>query len=118
MNVQTTINSLIRKKIATVVLITASLAAFATLGDESSKESVKKDHQKSLLKTNNRTFSNKSFSLKTQFNYRGNNILNGSSNKNFIMMNTVVTYQKGNATYILPLKKKIILDKISFNTTH
>jgi len=31
------------------------------------------------------------------------------------MLNTVATYQKGNATYVLPLKKKVMLGKIKFN---
>jgi len=31
------------------------------------------------------------------------------------MLNTVVTYQKGNATYVLPLKRKVLLDKVKFN---
>lgn len=31
------------------------------------------------------------------------------------MLNTVVTYQKGNTTYIMPLKKKVFLEKINFN---
>jgi len=30
------------------------------------------------------------------------------------MLNTTVTYEKGNSTYILPLKKKVLLDKVDF----
>ncbi len=33
----------------------------------------------------------------------------------YINLNTVITYQKGNTTYIMPLKKKVLLDKITFN---
>ena len=93
---------LLKRKIATLVLVTASMAAFATLGDGGKKE------VNAPLKLNSKTFS-----LKTGYNYRGNNLLSPSSNR-VIFVNTVVTYQKGNATYIVPLKKKVLVDQIRF----
>lgn len=96
---------LIKRKLATAVLITASVAAFATLGDGG----------KSGLKTSNNSLQTTSLSLRTPYNYRSNNLFTSTGPQKYIMLNTVVTYQKGNATYILPLKKKVILDKIKFN---
>ena len=104
----TIIKRLIRRKVATAVLVTASLAAFATLGDGGKKR----------LKDNSAPFtlSSKNFSLRSNYNYRSNNLFNSAPEKKFIMLNTVVTLQKGNATYVLPLKKKVFLeDKIKFN---
>lgn len=105
MNLTATIKNLLKKKIATVVLVTASVAAFATLGDESGKKS------KIITEKNSNS---KNFSLRTNYNYRGNNLLTTRSSR-FIVLNTNVTYQKGNATYIVPLKKKVLLDKVKFN---
>lgn len=103
---------LIKLKLVTAVFITASLAAFATLGHGNSK----RFHAKNTS-TSWRPSYNRSFSLRSNYNYTGNNILNNTTEGKFIMMNTVMTYQKGNATYILPLKKKFFLDKVNFNSS-
>lgn len=102
----TKIKRLIKRKIATAVLISASVAAFATLGDDGGKKGAK-------ISSSETNLSN--FSLRTAYNYRSNNLFSPSRSQKFIMLNTVVTYQKGNVTYILPLKKKVLLDKIKFN---
>lgn len=106
----TIIKRLLRRKIATAVLVTASLAAFATLGDGGRKK----------FKNNAAPFalSSKNFSLRSNYNYKSNNLFNSVPEKKFIMLNTVITYQKGNATYVLPLKKKVFLDKVTFNPAH
>lgn len=101
----TKINAFVRRKIATAVLVTAYVAAFATLGDGGRKESRAPSAELSV----------RNFSLRTPYNYKSNSLFTCSSNPRFIMLNTVVTYQKGNATYILPLKKRVLLEKIRFN---
>ena len=103
----TKIKRLIKRKIATAVLVTASVAAFATLGDDGGK-----NRARSLSSSE---FAPRSFSLRTPYNYKSNSLFSASRPQKFIMLNTVVTYQKGNATYVLPLKKKVLLDKIKFN---
>ena len=101
-----------KKKFITTLLIAGSLAAFATLGDGGGK---KTSHSKSLL-SYKPVYNYKSFTLKSGYNYRGSNIFSfKSSQENYIILNKVITYQKGNTTYILPLKRKILLDKIKFN---
>jgi hypothetical protein len=100
----TKIKRLIKRKLATAVLVTAYVAAFATLGDDGGRKG----------RSANSEFST-SFSLRTPYNYKSNNLFSNSRPQKFIMLNTVVTYQKGNATYVLPLKRKVILDKIKFN---
>ena len=102
----TKIKRLIKRKLATAVLVTASVAAFATLGDDGGKKG---------SKITNSEYTVSHFSLRTPYDYKSNNLFSPSQPQRFIMLNTVVTYQKGNATYILPLKKKVILDKIKFN---
>ena len=102
----TKIKRLIKRKLATAVLVTASIAAFATLGDDGGKKASKSATPE---------FNPKTFSLRTTYNYKSNNLFSTYKPQKFIMLNTVVTYQKGNATYILPLKKKVLLNKIKFN---
>ena len=104
----TLIKGLLKRKIATAVLVTASLAAFATLGDGG-----KKDHNNSVIVYNY----SKTFSLRSGYNYKSNNLFAAPETKNFIMLNTVITYQKGNTTYVMPLRKKVLLDKISITPT-
>lgn len=106
MNLNSSIKNLLKKKLATAVFITASVAAFATLGDDGGK----KDKNSSIVVYNY----SKTFSLRSGFNYKSNNIFSAPESKKFILINTVVTYHKGNATYIMPLKKKVFLDKITF----
>ena len=98
----------LKRKIATLMLISASVCAFATLGDDSGKKS-KKDNASVLL-----PYSSKNFSLRSNYNYKGNNFFSAPEKKNFIMLNPVVTYHKGNAAYVLPLKKMPLMGKIKF----
>lgn len=108
---KTTSIKVFRRKLATAICVMASLAAFATLGDGGKRTT----GNPNLLsyKTPSKFHS---FTLKSGYNYRGNNLLNNKADRS-IMLNTVVTYQKGNTTYILPLKKKVFLDKVKINPT-
>lgn len=99
------------KKVATLALLTASVAAFATLGDGGKRG--KKDNNASVLLP----YSAKNFSLRSNYNYRSNNLFSTSEKKEFIMLNPVITYQKGNAAYVLPLKKMPLMGKIKFTPT-
>lgn len=108
--ITTYIQKICKRKVITFVLISASIAAFATLGDGGySKKST--PSSKSLL-SYKAPVTFKGFTLNSGYNYRGNNIL--GSEKKFVMLNTTVTYQKGNITYIVPIKRKLFLDKITF----
>jgi hypothetical protein len=99
------------RKLAVILLIAVSaVAAFATLGDGRSHA----DKSKSSLLSSKAVVNPGYFSLKSGYTYRGNQVINTQSEK-YISLNTVVTYQKGHTTYILPLKKKVMLDKVTFN---
>jgi len=56
----------------------------------------------------------KGFSVKSGLNYRGTVILKQERIHGFISYSSLVTYQKGNATYILPNKYNVSL---SHNTS-
>lgn len=102
------LKQVLSKKLATLVLLTASVAAFATLGDGGKKG--KKQTQSVLL-----PYSAKNFSLRSNYNYRSNHLFNAPAKKEFIMLNPMITYQKGNSVYVLPLKKAPLMGKIKFN---
>ena len=108
MNLTVKIKRFLKRKLATAVLVSASVAAFATLGDGGNKKG------SSLTNNSAKTTTVKSFSLKTSYNYKGSRLFSSNQPK-YISLNTTVTYQKGNATYIVPLKKKVLLDKVKFN---
>lgn len=104
---------LLKRKLATAALIAVSACAFATLGDGGGKKNV---NQNIRMLSYAPSYNYKSFSLKTGYNYRGKTIINQSKNTGkYIFLNKDVTYQKGNTSYILPMKKKLFLDKIKFN---
>ena len=105
------IKHLLKKKLVTLLLVSLSVACFATLGD-GGKKSAK---PKGLLTQQSNHYDYRTFSLKSGYHYRGSQPFSLPEQNSFIMLNTVVTYQKGNATYILPMKKRVLLDKVTFN---
>ncbi len=105
------ISKFIGRKLAVLLLIAVSAAAsFATLGDGKKKSSSTKS---SLLSS--RTTKPGFFSLKSGYTYRGNQVINSQTQNKYISLNTTVTYQKGNTTYIVPLKKKVILNNVKID---
>src|SRR5688500_10895292 len=114
MNLNASISKcLIKRKLVTALFITMSVGAFATLGD--GKQKGGGGTQSKALLSRPSHYNYKTFSLKSGYNYRGSMLFQTAKEEKFIMLNTVITYQKGNATYILPMKKKVLMDKIKFN---
>ena len=81
-----------RKAIALVMLSFLAMGAFATLGDGTSKKSANRN----ILSDKNIFIRHGGFSLKSGYNYRGNNVINPTKPDIFINLNTVATFQKGN----------------------
>jgi hypothetical protein len=99
------------KKMSVLFLLAVSaIGAFATLGDGKTKRDLPK---KSLL--SNKTVKPGSFSLKSGYTYRGNQVINTNQETKYIRLNTTVTMQKGNTTYIVPLKKKVLLQNVKLD---
>jgi antitoxin component YwqK of YwqJK toxin-antitoxin module len=107
------ISQLSLKKLAILFLLAATtIGAFATLGTPG--RGGKQKAGKSLLTAKSTTYTG-TFSLQSGYNFRGNRVINTQENK-YINLNTVVTYQQGHTTYIMPLKKRVALNgKITFN---
>jgi len=106
---QSTILSILRRKTALVVLLAGSAVySFAIkpiLGDDKGKNA-----NRSLLQ-NNQSSIPSHFTLKSTYNYRGRQIMNENGQQAYINLNTVVTYQKGKTTYVVPLKKKVYINQ-------
>ena len=102
---------IVRRKLAVIILlIISAVGAFATLGDGKSKSS----KNNNALLSSRVSFTPGTFSLKSGYNFRGNQVISLETDR-YINLNTVVTYEKGNNTYIMPLKRKVLLDKVTFN---
>ena len=106
------VKTVIGRKLAVIFLLTVSaVASFATLGDGNKNTTTPK---KSLLSV--RTAGKQgSFSLRSGYTFRGNQVINTQPEKRYVRLNTVVTMQKGNTTYIVPLKKKAGLGNIKLD---
>ena len=76
-----------------------ALASMGGGGNKSKEKSVKPEF--TPIKTTN------GFTLKAGPSYRGSMILGQDKNNAIISFNSIVTYQKGNTTYILPYKYKL-----------
>ncbi len=93
------------KKVITAVLFTGvAFLAFASIGDGKGKTKNPRP-AKSLftpIKTNN------GFTLKSGLTYRGSMLLMSDKNKKGTThYHSLVTYQRGNSTFILPYRTKI-----------
>ena len=104
-----------KRRLATAVCFSISVAAFAALGDVGLRRTP--SPKQSLLGFKPEYNHVKTFTLKSTYNYRGNSVFSlDKTEDQYVLMNTFVTYQKGNTTYTLPLKKKVLLNKVKLGT--
>ena len=101
---QSTILKIARRTAVVSLLAVCAISAFAVLGDKG-----KTPKNRSLLSNQNFTVVRGSFSLKSNYNFRGSQVIDPTEKNEYINLNTVVTYQRGNTTYVVPLKKKIFI---------
>jgi hypothetical protein len=93
-----------RRIIGLSVLLSVTFFAFASIGDGKvkSKKATSAKTSFSPLKSNN------GFTLKSGFNYRGSMLFISTKTKKVnIPYNSLITYQKGNSTFILPYRYKL-----------
>ena len=100
-NYQNIFKLVITRKLVTLFLIGLSVVAFASLGDGKTKG------KKNSLLNSRPTVTPGKFTLKSGYQYRGSQIINQQNQNNTFTRNSLVTYQKGNMTYILPVKTVI-----------
>jgi hypothetical protein len=108
---------IVRRKLTVILLLVISCAgAFAALGDGKSKP--KSGLPKSSLLSNKSPVKSGAFSLKSGYTYRGNQVINMNAGKRYIRLNSDVTIQKGNFSYIVPLKKKVLLENVKLDISN
>lgn len=87
-------------------------AAFATLGDGSSTNT--KPAKRSLLSSKT-SMKPGTFSLSSGYKFRGTTVISSSNNNYTINLNTMATYQNGRVSYIIPLKKKLLVENVKID---
>jgi len=97
------------RKFILFCLLISAFAGYASLGDGNSK----KKKKASLL--NYKPVTPGKFSLKSGYIYRGNQIINHQKSFNSVSLNSLITYQKGNMTYIVPMKTTVLTGKIKLS---
>ena len=109
-----TILRIMSRKLAVVIFLVISVAAYATLGDGKAKSGV----PRSSLLSNKTLYKPGSFSLRSGYTYRGNQVINNIGENKYIQLNTFVTLQKGSTSYIVPLKKKALLSNVKIDLSN
>ena len=97
------------KKLLTIVLLfSVAQVAMADRGIG------KKNKNKTILNiyTPSTLRNSIAFNLKTGLRYKGSLLSTTNTVGNSILINSLITYQKGNITYIIPYKHKIIVPEI------
>jgi len=98
----------VKKALTSLLLIVVGVWALASMGGggNKSKDKAVKPEFTPIRTTNG-------FTLKAGPVYHGSIIFGQEKSKNLVSYNSVVTYQKGNTTYILPCKYKLQTSTIS-----
>ena len=95
---------LMRKLLVSTLMIAVVSLAFASKGGGGEK----KNAPNTPLKTNFTPIrTTAGFTLKAGPSFSGNYFLSTEKKNDYVSFNTLVTYQKGNSTYIMPYRYKI-----------
>lgn len=94
--------SFVKKAFASLFLVSVAALAIASMGGggSKSKEKTVKPEFTPIRTTNG-------FTLKAGPVYHGSMIFGQEKARNYVSLNSIVTYQKGNTIYILPSRYKL-----------
>ena len=98
----------VKKLFTSLALVSVGVLAIASMGGggSKSKEKTVKPEFTPIITTNG-------FTLKAGPVYHGSMMLGQERNKTIVSFNTIKTYQKGNTTYILPVRYKMQTSAVS-----
>ena len=101
-------NRFIKKTLTIALLFGFATVAFADRGTG------KKAKSKVVLNicTSNTLKNSIAFNLKSGLSYKGSLLTNQQTIGSSILNNSIVTYQKGNVTYIVPYKYKVLMPEM------
>lgn len=99
------------------LLFIFSLSAVAFAEGESTADDFGKEKPKNFSLDNKSSKQLHSFSLRSPMYFKGENLINVESPTSSTYPNlNIVSFQKGqNSSYLLPYKKKAVLNKLTFN---
>ena len=102
LNNQAILNSYVKKAFISFILIGLGALAIASMGGggNKSKDKTVKPEFTPIRTTNG-------FTLKAGPLYHGSLVFGQLKSNNLVSLNSIVTYQKGNTTYILPCRYKL-----------
>lgn len=89
----------------------SAFVAFAALGDGRGGKERPASSGVRLLSSKSQT---NNFSLRSGYTFRGSEVIN-TTKPRYVDISSVITYQRGNTTYVLPLKKKVLVDNITIS---
>ncbi len=93
--------SAVKKTVTSFVLIGIGCLALASMGGGGNKKDKTVKPEFTPIRTTN------GFTLKAGPAYHGSMIFGQEKTKSLVAYNSIVTYQRGNTTYILPVKYKL-----------
>jgi hypothetical protein len=98
------------------LLFIFSLSAVAFAEGEAVADDFGKEKPKNFSLDNKSSKQLHSFSLRSGMYFKGENLINAesSASSSYATLN-IISFQKGQSSYLLPYKKKAILNKLTFN---
>ncbi|MEO9022653.1 MAG: hypothetical protein ABI237_17275 [Ginsengibacter sp.] len=97
-------------KIATVILLVCGVCLFA-FADRGGF--VKKNNPHLNININGNLKNSIQFNLKSGLSYRGSFFINRQQVGNNVVSDAYISYKKGNTTYIVPYKQKVLIPEYS-----
>lgn len=101
----------LRKAAMSLAMFALALGSFAAF----SSSNLGREKPRKKLLSNPTSVAPGSFSLSSGYKFRGNQVITNFSTRQYINLNTVVTFQQGRNTYVLPVKKKVSINLGSQN---
>jgi hypothetical protein len=99
---------IVKHSLVLSLLAGCMLFAFATIGDGKNKSKTNKPAKSAFVPVK----TNGGFTLKSGPYYKGSMLLNNDKNrKDLSSYNSLITYQKGNSTFILPYHNRVPQNK-------
>jgi len=91
----------LQKMLVCAVLVGFAVLTFASMGGGRKSKTTPVKNDFVPIRTSN------GFTLKSGPLYRGSSIISQEKSQNTIVLNSLMTYQKGNTTFIMPYQQKI-----------
>jgi len=112
-NIRTIISGAVGKKVAAlaILLTLSAVYSYATLGELGRRVNA---GDRPLL-TKKTTVKSRNFTLKSGYNFRGNQVIKNLQEENTIQLNTTFTYRMGGTTYSAPVHRKVAVNITSQN---